>query len=57
MQIVWNENIKDALRMTCEYASTFDVDITVHIYADGDAEVTVTPTYRDRPIQTDCAWK
>ena len=57
MQIVWNEEIQEALGTTCLFATKYNVDITVHIYADGDAEVTVTPTYRDRLPQTDCAWK
>lgn len=48
MQIVWNEEIQEALGTTCLFATEYNVDITVHIYADGDAEVTVTPTYRDR---------
>lgn len=57
MQIVWNEEIQEALGTTCLFATKYNVDITVHIYADGDAEVTVTPTYRDRFPQTDCPWK
>ena len=60
MQIVWNDEIKDALKMVCECTDKYNVDITVHFWVDGDVEVSVTPTYRDKfdpSGQTDCQWR
>lgn len=57
MKIVWNEEIQEALGITCCLAQKHNVDITVRFYADGEVEVDVTPTYRDRLEQTDCAWR
>lgn len=57
MKIVWNEEIQEALGTTCLFATKYNVDITVRFCADGEVEVDVTPTYRDRPEQTDCSWK
>jgi hypothetical protein len=56
MQIVVNEQLKDAIEWTCKYASEYKVDIDIHIDADGEVSVSVCPTYRhmaDTP-QTDC---
>ena len=53
MQIVWNEEIQEALGTACLFATKYNVDITVHIYADGDVSVDVTPTYRDIQPQTE----
>lgn len=57
MKIMWNEEIQEALGTTCLFATKYNVDITVRFYADGEVEVDVTPTYRDRPEQPDCAWR
>lgn len=57
MKIMWNEEIQEALGTTCRFATKYNVDITVRFYADGEVEVDVTPTYRDRPEQPDCAWR
>ena len=61
MQIVVNEQLKDAFEWTCKYANDYKVDIDTHIDADGDISVSVCPTYRDRGTddtpQTDCHWK
>ncbi len=57
MKIMWNEEIQEALGTTCLFATKYNVDITVRFCADGEVEVDVTPTYRDRPEQTDCAWR
>lgn len=58
MQIVVNEQLKDAIEWTCKYASEYKVDIDIHIDADGEVSVSVCPTYRDRDTadtpQTDC---
>ena len=48
MQIVVNEQLKDALEWTCKYANEYKVDIDIHIDADGEMSVSVCPTYRDR---------
>ena len=53
MQIVMNDNLKEALEMTCKYANEYKVDIDVHFNADGEVSVSVTPTYRDRAEQTE----
>ena len=53
MQIVMNDNLKEALKMTCKYANEYKVDIDVHFDADGEVSVSVTPTYRDRAEQTE----
>ena len=53
MKIMWSEEIQEALGTTCLFATKYNVDITVRLYADGEVEVDVTPTYRDRPEQTD----
>ena len=59
MQIVINEQLKDAIEWTCKYANEYKVDIDIHIDADGEVSVSVCPTYRDRdtadPPQTDLA--
>ena len=58
MQIVVNEQLKDAIEWTCKYASEYKVDIDIHIDTDGEISVSVCPTYRDRDTadtpQTDC---
>ena len=60
MQIVVNEQLKDAIEWTCKYANEYKVDIDIHIDADGEVSVSVCPTYRDRDTadtpQTDCGW-
>ena len=58
MQIVINEQLKDAIEWTCKYANEYKVDIDIHIDADGEVSVSVCPTYRDRDDtpQTDCGW-
>ena len=48
MQIVVNEQLKDAIEWTCKYASEYKVDIDIHIDTDGEISVSVCPTYRDR---------
>ena len=48
MQIVVNEQLKDAIEWTCKYANEYKVDIDIHIDADGEVSVSVCPTYRDR---------
>lgn len=48
MQIVVNEQLKDAVEWTCKYANEYKVDIDIHIDADGEVSVSVCPTYRDR---------
>lgn len=53
MHIAMNDNLKEALEMTCKYASEYKVDIDVHFDADGEVSVSVTPTYRDRAEQTE----
>jgi hypothetical protein len=47
MQIVVNEQLKDAIEWTCKYANEYKVDIDIHIDADGEVSVSVCPTYRD----------
>jgi hypothetical protein len=47
MQIVVNEQLKDAIEWTCKYANEYKVDIDIHIDADGETSVSVCPTYRD----------
>lgn len=47
MQIVVNEQLKDAIEWTCKYANEYKVDIDIHIDADGEISVSVCPTYRD----------
>ena len=58
MQIVVNEQLKDAIEWTCKYANEYKVDIDIHIDADGEVSVSICPTYRDRDTadtpQTDC---
>ena len=56
MQIVVNEQLKDAIEWTCKYADEYKVDIDIHIDADGEVSVSVCPTYRDTADtpQTDC---
>lgn len=58
MQIVINDQLKDAIEWTCKYANEYKVDIDIHIDADGEISVSVCPTYRDRGTddtpQTDC---
>ena len=46
MQIVVNEQLKDAIEWTCKYAHEYKVDIDIHIDADGEVSVSVCPTYR-----------
>ena len=48
MQIVINEQLKDAIEWTCKYANEYKVDIDIHIDADGEVSVSICPTYRDR---------
>lgn len=48
MQIVVNDQLKDAIEWTCKYANEYKVDIDIHIDADGEVSVSVCPTYRDR---------
>ena len=48
MQIVDNEQLKDALEWTCKYVNEYKVDIDIHIDADGEVSVSVCPTYKDR---------
>ena len=48
MQIVVNEQLKEAIEWTCKYANEYKVDIDIHIDADGEVSVSVCPTYRDR---------
>lgn len=48
MQIVVNEQLKDAIEWTCKYVNEYKVDIDIHIEADGEVSVSVCPTYRDR---------
>ena len=48
MQIVVNDNLKDAIEWTCKYANEYKVDIDIHIDANGEVSVSVCPTYRDR---------
>lgn len=48
MQIVVNEQLKNAIEWTCKYANEYKVDIDIHIDADGEISVSVCPTYRDR---------
>ena len=59
MQIVVNEQLKDAIEWTCKYANEYKVDIDIHIDADGEVSVSVCPTYRDTADtpQTDCIEK
>ena len=61
MNIVVNEQLKDAIEWTCKFANEYKVDIDIHIDADGEISVSVCPTYRDRDAgdtpQTDCGWK
>jgi len=58
MQIVVNDNLKDAIEWTCRYVDEYKVDIDIHIDADGEVSVSVCPTYRDTADtpQTDCGW-
>ena len=58
MQIVVNDNLKDAIEWTCKYANEYKVDIDIHIDTDGEISVSVCPTYRDTADipQTDCGW-
>jgi len=48
MQIVWSEEIKEALERVCTYAHKYRVDVTITFGADGDAELRVEPTYWDK---------
>lgn len=48
MQIVVNEQLKDAIEWACKYANEYKVDIVIHIDADGEVSTSVCPTYRDR---------
>lgn len=48
MQIVVNDNLKNAIEWTYRYVDEYKVDIDIHIDADGEVSVSVTPTYRDR---------
>ena len=48
MQIVVNEQLKDAIEWTCKYADEYKVDIDIHIDVDGEVSVSICPTYRDR---------
>ena len=58
MQIVVNEQLKDAIEWTCKYVNEYKVDIDIHIDADGEVSISVCPTYRDRDTadtpQMDC---
>lgn len=58
MQIVVNEQFKDAIKWACKYVNEYSVDIDIHIDADGEMSVSVCPTYRDRNTAdipyTDC---
>ena len=56
MQIVVNDQLKDAVEWTCKYVNEYKVDIDIHIDADGEVTIGVCPTYRDRADtpQTDC---
>lgn len=47
MKIVFNDEFREALEFTCGCVKDYRVDVTIHLYADGDVEVSVTPTYRD----------
>lgn len=42
-----NERLEEALEWTCKYASEYKVDIDIHIEANGEIAISVTPTYRD----------
>lgn len=48
MQIVWSEEIKEALERICVYAHKYRVDVTITFGADGEAELKVEPTYWDK---------
>lgn len=54
MQIVWSEEIKEALERVCACAHKYRVDVTITFGADGDAELRVEPTYWDKDeLQTE----
>ena len=48
MQIVLNEELKEALEWTCGLVKDYAVDVDVSIYADGEIRISITPTYRDQ---------
>ena len=48
MQIVLNEELKEALEWTCGLVKDYAVDVDVNIYADGEIRISITPTYRDQ---------
>ena len=48
MQIVWNENSKEAIETLCRLAHDNRVDITIAFTHDEDVEVKVEPTYWDK---------
>ena len=48
MQIVLNEELKEALEWTCGLVKDYAVDVDVSICADGEIRISITPTYRDR---------
>ena len=52
MQIVVNDQLKDAIGWTCKCANEYKVDIDIHMDADGEVSVSVCPTYRDRQADT-----
>ena len=52
MQIVWSEEIKEALERVCAYAHEYRVDVVITFGADGDAELKVEPSYWDKDKDT-----
>ena len=43
MQIVLNEELKEALEWTCGLVKDYAVDVDVSIYADGEIRISITP--------------
>ena len=45
MQIVINDSLKDAMEMTCECASKYNVDISINMAENDGIYVNISPAY------------
>lgn len=50
MKFEWNDEMQEALGVTCLLAHKYRVDITITFTHNGDVEVKAEPTYWDKDI-------